>query len=154
MIHNPEPVGFPVGRWGRFLLIASSLAVVGGFAVAYRLEPDPRGFGTHQKLGLPPCTIRAVFGIPCPSCGMTTSFANITKMRWRDAARANLTGLLLALFCAAFAPWCWLSAFYGRLCWVRRPAKLAATLLLLVSGVATVEWVVRLVFSSFSSPAT
>ena len=154
MISNPEPDGFPVGRWARALLVAASLALVAGFVVAYRLEPDPRGFGTHQRLGLPPCTFRAVFGIPCPSCGMTTCLANITKGRWREAARANVAGLILSFICAALIPWCWLSAFYGRLCWVCRPAKLAATLLLLVSGVATVEWVVRLVFSSFSSPAT
>ncbi len=80
--------------WAVSCLVAASLAVIGGFVMAYRLEPDPRGFGTHQRLGLPPCTIRAVFGIPCPSCGMTTSFANITKGRWREAARANVAGLI------------------------------------------------------------
>ncbi len=154
MIHNPEPDGFPVGRWGRALLIAWSLAVFGGFVVAYRLEPDPRGFGTHQRLGLPPCTIRAVFGIPCPSCGMTTSFANITKGRWREAVRANVAGLLLSLVCAALVPWCWLSAFYGRLCWIRRPARLAAFILLVVCGVATVEWMIRLLLLSSPPPAT
>jgi hypothetical protein len=154
MIHNPEPDGLPVGQLGRALLIALSLAVIGGFVVAYRLEPDPRGFGTHQRLGLPPCTIRAVFGIPCPSCGMTTSFSNITKGRWREAARANVAGLLLSLVCAALVPWFWLSAFYGRLCWVRRPAKLAACILLIVGGVATVEWMMRLVLLTSSLPAT
>jgi Protein of unknown function (DUF2752) len=154
MIPNPEPTGFPIGRWGRTLLIVWSLAAFGGFAVAYRLEPDPRGYGTHQRLGLPPCTIRAVFGIPCPSCGMTTSFANITKGRWREAVQANFAGLLLAVICAALIPWCWLSAFYGRLCWVQHPAKLAATLLVAVCGIATVEWMVRLLFLSSSSPST
>jgi hypothetical protein len=148
MIPNPEPHGFPVGWRARALLITWSLVLLGGFVVAYRLEPDPRGFGTHQRLGLPPCTIRAVFGIPCPSCGMTTSFANITKGRWRQAARANVSGLILALVCLVLIPWCWLSAFYGRLCWVRRPANLAVFLLLLVSGAATVEWMIRLLLIS------
>jgi len=154
MIHNPEPNGFPLGWRGRALLIAWSLAVAGGLVVAYRLEPDPRGFGTHQRLGLPPCTIRAVFGIPCPSCGMTTSFANVTKGHWREAARANVAGLLLAIVCATLVPWCWLSAFYGRLCWVRRPANLAALILLIVCGVATVEWIIRLCLLSSSPLAT
>jgi len=153
MIHNPEPDGCPLGWRGRALLTAWSLAVAGGLVVAYRLEPDPRGFGTHQRLGLPPCTIRAVFGIPCPSCGMTTSFANVTKGRWREAARANVAGLLLFVVCAVMVPWCWLSAFYGRLCWVRRPASLAALILLAVCGVATVEWIIRLCLLSSSSPA-
>jgi hypothetical protein len=154
MIPNPEPDGFAVGQWARALLVAVSLALVGGFVIAYRLEPDPRGFGTHERLGLPPCTIRAVFGIPCPSCGMTTCFANMTKGRWREAARANVAGLILSLVCAALIPWCWLSAFYGRLCWVRRPAKWGACILLVVSGIATIEWMLRLYFLSSVSPAT
>ena len=37
------------------------------------LEPDPRGFGTHEQLGLPPCGLRTFFGRPCPACGITTS---------------------------------------------------------------------------------
>ena len=151
MIHNPEPDGFPIGWRGRVLLVAGSLAVIGGFALAYRLEPDPRGYGTHQRLGLPPCTIRAVFGIPCPSCGMTTSFANITKGRFQAAARANVSGILLSLVCAVFVPWSWLSAFYGRLCWLTRPAKPAFLLLVFVCGLATVEWVVRLCLFPSSS---
>jgi hypothetical protein len=152
MIDNPEPDGFSIGRRGRILLTVGSLAVLGGFAVAYRLEPDPRGFGTHQRLGLPPCTIRAVFGVPCPSCGMTTSFANITKGRWRAAARANFAGLLLSGICAVFVPWSWLSVFYGRLCWIHHPIKIAAFILVAVSGVATVEWMIRL-FMLYSTPS-
>ena len=125
-------------------MIALSLVVLGGLVVACRLEPDPRGFGTHQRLGLPPCTIRAVFGVPCPTCGMTTSFANVTKGRWQEALRANVAGMVLCTLCAALVPWCWLSAFYGRLCWVHRPATVAAFVLIAVSGLATVEWVLRL----------
>ncbi len=153
MIHNPEPNGFPVGRWGRVLLIVGSLVLIGGFVLAYQLDPDPRGFGTHQRLGLPPCTIRTLFGIPCPSCGMTTSFANITKGHWQAAIHANLAGLVLSLICAVLVPWCWLSAFYGRLCWVQRPAYFAAFVLVGVSGLATVEWMVRLFLLSSSTPA-
>ena len=44
---------------------------------------------------------------------MTTSFANITKGHWKEAARANFAGLLLAIICAALVPWCWLSASTG-----------------------------------------
>jgi len=148
---HPEPNGFPLGWRARGLLSAWSLMLLGGFFVAYRLEPDPRGFGTHQRLGLPPCTIRTVFGIPCPSCGMTTSIANVTKGRWREAAQASLAAILLSLVCAALIPWCWLSAFYGRLCWVTRPDLLAALVAGSIGGVAAVEWVIRLWF--LSSPS-
>jgi hypothetical protein len=52
---------------------------VGGFVllslVAWWLDPDPRGYGTHEQLGLPPCTTQLLFKLPCPFCGMTTAFA-------------------------------------------------------------------------------
>ncbi len=44
-------------------------------ATATFLDPDPSGVGTHQQLGIPPCMILSHFGLPCPLCGMTTSFA-------------------------------------------------------------------------------
>lgn len=57
----------------------NSVVAAGGLSVlglAALLPPDPAGFGTHQKLGLPPCTMLRFTGIPCPFCGMTTSFAH------------------------------------------------------------------------------
>ena len=92
MTHIAGSGGFPVARAGRWLLVGWSLFLLGGFALAYALEPDPRGFGTHQSLGLPPCTFRALFGIPCPSCGMTTSFSHFMHGNLWQAFRANAGG--------------------------------------------------------------
>ena len=32
--------------------------------------------GTHTRMGLPGCTMLKFTGVPCPFCGMTTSFAH------------------------------------------------------------------------------
>lgn len=57
----------------------TALVYAGGFLgvvlVALWLDPDPRGVGTHEQLGLPPCTTQLLFHIPCPFCGMTTAFS-------------------------------------------------------------------------------
>ena len=37
------------------------------------LTPDPDGYGTHEQLGLLPCSAPRWFGVPCPGCGVTTS---------------------------------------------------------------------------------
>src|SRR5262245_30550053 len=82
-----EPVLMQRSR--RLLLIgfAAGLAVVLG--LARWVTPDERGYGTHEQLGLPPCAFRVVTGLPCPSCGMTTSFAYVVRGQVLVAALTN-----------------------------------------------------------------
>ena len=79
-------------RAGWLLITTLGVAVLG---VALFLEPDPRGFGTHQQLGLPPCGFRWLTGFSCPGCGLTTSFAHGIRGSWLRAAVANPIGLAL-----------------------------------------------------------
>lgn len=136
--------GYVLGRKAQALLCLWSLFLVGGFSVALWLEPDPRGFGTHQRLGLPPCTFQALFETPCPGCGMTTSFSNFTRGRFIASMRANVAGFLLAMTCLVQIPWCWASVYRGRLLWVDRPDWAAIWLLATVLGVALFQWAIRL----------
>ena len=139
-----EQGGYPLRRAGRVLLVVWSLCLLAGFAVAFSLEPDPRGYGTHERLGLPSCTFRMLFGVPCPSCGITTSVAHFTRGEFVSAARANVAGLLLAVVCAVLIPWCWVSAVTGRLWKVLQPGICLLRLLLVVCAVCALQWVVRL----------
>lgn len=143
-IPNPEPPGFPIGQRGRALLAVLSLALIAGFCLGAWLQPDPRGFGTHRQLGLPPCSVRLLFGIPCPSCGMTTSIAYLMRGQLMESFRANPAGLALGIACAALVPWCWLSLFYARLCWLQRPGAAACALLGSLSIIAVVQWLFRI----------
>lgn len=90
-------------RFDRFLslgCLAASLAVI---AASVALEPDPRGHGTHEQLGLPPCGFLRDHGVPCISCGMTTAFVAMAHGDPLFAVRANPFGALLFLL-AAVAP--------------------------------------------------
>lgn len=70
--------------------------------VAAWLVPAAAGMGTHRQLGLPSCSWPIAFGIPCITCGMTTSFALAVRAQFIAAAAAQPAGLVLA-FAAALA---------------------------------------------------
>ena len=96
-----------------FWLIAGLVgwAVVGASAW---LQPDARGFGTHQQLGLPPCMFEAYTHVPCPGCGLTTSFAHMAHGHVLQAFGAHLMGpflFLLTLGVAVASPWAVRRAF-------------------------------------------
>lgn len=82
----------------RWVALAVVIALVVPLAIARGLQPATAGLGTHQQLGLPPCSARILFGIRCPACGMTTSWAHFTRGDWVASGRANAGGLSLALF--------------------------------------------------------
>ena len=74
-----------------------ALLIAGVFVVAFLLEPDPRGHGTHEKLGLRPCSFATYLKAPCPFCGMTTSFTYYAKGDMFDALKVQPAGALIAL---------------------------------------------------------
>jgi len=75
---------------------------------------------------------------------MTTSFAHLMRGELQDAFRANAAGFIMGLACVILVPWCWLSVFYARTCWIERPALATLALLGTISVVALVQWFVRL----------
>ena len=83
-------------RREHFLVAALVLSPV---ALSLWLVPDPRGYGTHEQLGLPPCGFRLLTGIPCPGCGGTTAFVLSTQGRFTEAIRAHVAGAVLAPLC-------------------------------------------------------
>lgn len=84
-------------------ILAAGLSIT--LAVAMWLSPDPSGLGTHQQLGLPPCTSITVMGLRCPACGMTTSWALMAEGRIAEAIGANLGGSLLFMVALVSVPW-------------------------------------------------
>jgi hypothetical protein len=70
-----------------WLAIASAATAV--LWIARVLDPDERGHGTHEQLGLPPCGFLELTGIPCPGCGLTTAFAHLARADLAAAFSAN-----------------------------------------------------------------
>ncbi|MDX2033662.1 MAG: DUF2752 domain-containing protein [Blastocatellia bacterium] len=72
--------------------------------VARSLEPSSRGVGTHEQMGLPPCPFLHFTGFPCPSCGLTTSFAHAAHLDFYQALVTQPVGLLTFLLTVASIP--------------------------------------------------
>jgi hypothetical protein len=73
--------------------------------VARVLSPDPSGFGTHTQLGLPACFFLQLTSLPCPACGLTTSFAHMARLQITSALHANVLGLPLFVITALAVPY-------------------------------------------------
>jgi TRAP-type C4-dicarboxylate transport system permease small subunit len=61
------------------------------------LTPDVSGVGTHQQLGLSECIFLVWTGIPCPMCGMTTTFSHMAHLEPFDALLNQPFGVALFL---------------------------------------------------------
>jgi len=102
-----------LGRRERWLAATAGAALLGLLFVAAMLKPSPLHQGTHRQLGLPPCTFSALFGLPCPTCGMTTSWAHLVRGEWMRAMQSNAGGAVLGVLALAAAPWLLGSAWRG-----------------------------------------
>jgi hypothetical protein len=102
---SPDASSERLNRSTRILLLAFALFLGILFVLASKLEPDPRGFGTHTQLGLLPCAFRVLTGRPCPTCGMTTSFAWFVRANLTQSWRANPSGSLIAGLSLLLIPW-------------------------------------------------
>lgn len=112
--------GTPSIRYGarmrRWLHTGVALAIPLTLTGAAQIVPNPAGFGTHEVFGLPPCLFKTVVGIPCPSCGLTTSFVQLLHGQIGTAWHANPAGFpflagLIAIGCVsiygAIHPFSW-----------------------------------------------
>jgi hypothetical protein len=127
-------------------LLAAALAVVliAPVIVAGTLQPDPRGFGTHQRLGLPPCSVYALFGVRCPTCGGTTAWANLVRGHWLDALAANVGATLLGILTLLGIPWLLGSVVRGRWIAWTPSSNTAARVVIALTVVTLIDWGVRL----------
>jgi hypothetical protein len=122
---------------GALLAAAATWALL----VAGSLQPREAGYGTHRQMHLPSCSFKARTGLPCPSCGLTTSVSAAVHGRWALAARSQPFGIVLAL-----ASWGALAAGMAELLFARdvvsrlapRPWWLAAGFLGMLLGWASV----------------
>jgi dolichol kinase len=81
---------------GRFLAGVVAAMCLGVLITAAVLKPSPEGVGTHREMGLSQCAWMERTGLPCPSCGMTTSFAWFVRGNFLASIYVQPMGAMLA----------------------------------------------------------
>jgi hypothetical protein len=103
----------PRARLDRAIWAALALASLLVLVVASLLSPSTSGVGTHVALGLPPCGFLLWSGLPCPACGLTTSFAHLARAELAPALAANPLGLPLFALTVTLVPFASLHTYKG-----------------------------------------
>lgn len=124
----------PINPWLDRLIAVVVLATGAAFVLALSLvSPDPRGYGTHELLGMEPCSWASGGDLPCPTCGVTTAACHLVHLSPFKAVATHPFGAALAGFGI------WLAGMAGfslirRRSFVDRLARLPYATLL-ISGV-------------------
>lgn len=95
-----KPTGARASAKARLVAAVVAIACAVLLGTAATLQADDRGHGTHTQLGLPPCGFANATGMPCATCGMTTSFALAADGKLISAFQAQPFGALLAVAAA------------------------------------------------------
>lgn len=97
-IHRSPSARADSGGWPR-RIVAVIVAIAAGsvLGLAAWLTPAAEGHGTHQQLRLPPCSWVVLADMPCPTCGMTTSFAHAADGNLIQSFLTQPLGSILAM---------------------------------------------------------
>jgi hypothetical protein len=143
-----HPVVRPALGWPtRSAFLAAAAGLAGLLGLARVLEPDPRGFGTHEQLGLRPCAFATLTGRLCPTCGMTTAFAWFVRGRIDRSWEANPAGCLFALLSIPLMVWLVASAVRDQPVGFRSVSGPLMSLLVAGLVLSLAVWLVRLLVS-------
>lgn len=112
--------------------------------VARWLTPSETGYGTHTQLGLLPCVMKEFLGMPCPSCGMTTSFAWTMDGNLGRALVANPAGPPAVLLVILGIVWCGIAVVTGQIVFGRAAILVWSGLISAEGLVLTVVWLAKL----------
>jgi hypothetical protein len=93
---------------GRLGALAIAIGCLTPLVIAACLRPSPDGYGSHTELGLAPCQFMQRTGLPCPSCGMTTSWTWFAHGNLRASFYVQPMGTVLAVLTAC----CFWAALY------------------------------------------
>lgn len=123
-------------------VLAAMTLALGALAT---LDPAPDYVGTHQQFGLPPCSFRAVFGLPCPGCGGTTAVTYLVHLQPLEALKSSLFGAAVGVGMALTWLLCLVAVILRRPIYPRLEGQAGARLMGYTVVLMLVSWVVKII---------
>ncbi len=137
------------GLVGHALVLA---CLTGVFVVCVSLRPAPDYVGTHEQFGLPPCSFRAVFGLPCPGCGGTTAVVYLAHLRLLDALRSSVFGAVVGLAMAVAWVLCLASLVLRRPLHPRLEGQAGARVMGYTVVLMLLSWAIKIIYTLVALP--
>jgi hypothetical protein len=100
LIYSPRPRVTRVSPLGRLAALAIALGCLAILVIAVVIHPNTAGVGSHHQLRLEPCQFLYRTGVPCPTCGMTTSISWFVRGRFAASFFVQPMGFMLAVLVA------------------------------------------------------
>ena len=113
-IYAPPATPIRISLYARVITLAVAAGCIYVIYHAVTLQPAPEGYGTHRAMGFLACNMISATGIPCPTCGMTTSFAWFFRGNLLASAYVQPAGFLLAYVLTMLLPLALYQAATGR----------------------------------------
>ncbi len=101
LIYTRDTLPPPLAGWMRLLAAGIGLACLAVLVTGMMLRPDGQGIGTHTQLGLQRCQFEYRTGVPCPSCGFTTSVSYFAHGNFLASLYLQPMGFVIGVACAA-----------------------------------------------------
>lgn len=102
-----------LSRQDRIIALVVAIGAAALLGVSAWLSPSADGIGTHTQLGLASCQWAEDLSIPCPTCGMTTTFAMAADGQLLRAGQNQPFGLILVMLTVVAFWTCLHSAITG-----------------------------------------
>jgi hypothetical protein len=99
IIYTPPVQRQTVGPAARVLALGLALAALAVLITAVMLPPSAGGVGTHRAMGFRACEFLERTGLPCATCGMTTSFSLFVRGHVLASIYTQPMGFVLAVAC-------------------------------------------------------
>ena len=143
---DPEPALLRGRTSAHWVLLGSALFIAIGFVVlGLFISPDERGFGTHERLGMPPCRMLQWSGVPCPGGGAPPPASPAANGGSLDPTATRPFGFVCAPFFSAFCAWAFWNAAHRRdLGLVARTMRMRPWVRPLIV-IATLSWIYKIV---------